>query len=217
MFADISFPISSFQVFSYKVPSELSAKILIGSTVNAPLGKRNVNGIVVNCYSEKKFRGTTKEINSLVNEKPILDEKLWKLINWLSSYYNTPIGLAAKVALPSNLNTTYEPKKQTYVKIGSTNYESNISGEVQKKIYNYLKSKNKLLPISDLKKFSKYPLSICKALRSKGAIEIVKKSIIPDTYTLPLSESNKKIHLTNDQKKSTDKICKSLDLSLIHI
>jgi len=69
MFADISFPISSFQVFSYKIPSELSAKILIGSTVNAPLGKRNVNGIVVNCYSEKKFRGTTKEINSLINEK----------------------------------------------------------------------------------------------------------------------------------------------------
>ena len=120
MFADISFPISSFQVFSYKIPSELSAKILIGSTVNAPLGKRNVNGIVVNCYSEKKFRGTTKEINSLVNEKPILDEKLWKLINWLSSYYNTPIGLAAKVALPSELNTTYEPKKQTYVTVSYT-------------------------------------------------------------------------------------------------
>ena len=79
----------------------------------------------------------------------------WKLIKWLSSYYNTPIGLAAKVALPSELSTTYEPKKQTYVKIGSTNYESNISGEIQKKIYNYLKSKNKLLPISDLKKFSK--------------------------------------------------------------
>ena len=47
MFADISFPISSFQVFSYKIPSELSAKILIGSTVNAPLGKINVNGIGV--------------------------------------------------------------------------------------------------------------------------------------------------------------------------
>ena len=95
MFADVSFPISSFQIFSYKIPSELSDKILIGSTVNAPLGKRNVNGIVVNCYSEKKFQGATKEINSLVDEKPIIDKKLWKLINWLSSYYNTPIGLAA--------------------------------------------------------------------------------------------------------------------------
>ena len=56
MFADVSFPISSFQIFSYKIPSELSDKILIGSTVNAPLGKRNVNGIVVNCYSEKIFK-----------------------------------------------------------------------------------------------------------------------------------------------------------------
>ena len=114
MFADVSFPISSFQIFSYKIPSELSDKILIGSTVNAPLGKRNVNGIVVNCYSEKIFKGATKEINSLLDEKPIIDKKLWKLINWLSSYYNTPIGLAAKVALPSNLSTTYEPKTVSY-------------------------------------------------------------------------------------------------------
>ena len=211
MFADVSFPISSFQIFSYKIPSELSDKILIGSTVNAPLGKRNVNGIVVNCYSEKKFQGATKEINSLLDEKPIIDKKLWKLINWLSSYYNTPIGLAAKVALPSNLSTTYEPKKRTYVKIGSTNYESRISGKIQKKIYKYLKSKNKLSPISDLKELTKYPLSICKALESKGAIEIVKKTIIPDIYSLPVSDSNKKIQLTNDQKNSIDKICQSLD------
>ena len=139
MFADVSFPISSFQIFSYKIPSELSDKILIGSTVNAPLGKRNVNGIVVNCYSEKIFKGATKEINSLLDEKPIIDKKLWKLINWLSSYYNTPIGLAAKVALPSNLSTTYEPKKRTYVKIGSTNYESRISGKIQKKLHKQLK------------------------------------------------------------------------------
>ena len=89
MFADISFPISSFQVFSYKIPSELSAKILIGSTVNAPLGKRNVNGIVVNCYSEKKFRGSTKKINSLGwNPKNNFDESLKKTIKWYISNPN---------------------------------------------------------------------------------------------------------------------------------
>ena len=71
MFADVSFPISSFQIFSYKIPSELSHKILIGSTVNAPLGKRNVNGSVVNCYSEKKFQGTTKELPTNQRNEPM--------------------------------------------------------------------------------------------------------------------------------------------------
>ena len=64
MFADISFPISSFQVFSYKIPSELSAKILIGSTVNAPLGKRNVNGIQnTNNIKNKKINNKNEDEN----------------------------------------------------------------------------------------------------------------------------------------------------------
>ena len=211
MFADISFPISSFQVFSYKIPDFLAKKILIGSTVNAPLGKRNVNGVVVKCYSEKKYQGTIKEINSVIDDKPILDDNLWKLINWLSSYYNTPIGLAAKAALPSELSTAYEPKKQNYIKIDPEFYKQNISGQIQKKIINYLKTKNDFIPISELKIFSSNPLSPSKALESKRAVQIVKNSVIPDIYNLSLSGSTKKINLTKDQKKSIEKICQSLN------
>ena len=211
MFADISFPISSFQVFSYKIPDILATKILIGSTVNAPLGKRNVNGVVVKCYSEKKYQGKIKEINSLVDDKPILDNNLWKLINWLSSYYNTPIGLAAKAALPSELRTTYEPKKENYIKIESEYHKQNISGEIQKKIISYLKTKNDFVPISELKIFSSNPSSPCKALEVKGAVRILKKSVIPDIYNLSLSDSTKRINLTKHQKNSIEKICKSLN------
>ena len=53
MFADISFPISSFQVFSYEIPPSLINDIHVGSIVNAPFSTRNIQGIVVDKYEEK--------------------------------------------------------------------------------------------------------------------------------------------------------------------
>ena len=47
MFADISFPISSYQVFTYKIPSDLKNNLSIGMRVKAPLGSRNIKGIIV--------------------------------------------------------------------------------------------------------------------------------------------------------------------------
>ena len=129
MYADVSFPISSFQVFSYKIPHKLVNSISVGCTVSAPLGRRIVNGIIVSCNSKKNFNGEIKEIESLVDDKPILDDKLWKLITWLSTYYNTPIGLAAKAVLPSNLSTSYEPKKQSFAKISSLKNEKKFKGK----------------------------------------------------------------------------------------
>ena len=47
MFADISFPISSYQVFTYKVPDELINRLSIGMRVKVPLGSRIIKGIIV--------------------------------------------------------------------------------------------------------------------------------------------------------------------------
>ena len=186
MFADVSFPISSFQVFSYKIPDQLVNSISVGSTVNAPLGNRIVSGIIVNCYSKKKFDGKIKELKSLVDGKPVLDDNLWKLISWLSAYYNTPIGLAAKAVIPSQLSTNYEPKKQSFAKVTAFKNETIIKGEIQLKIFNFLKSQDSLVPISELKTFSANPSAVCKSLQSKGLINIIEKSVIPNIYNMSL-------------------------------
>ena len=49
MFADVSFPISSYQVFTYRIPKDLSENVEIGVRVRAPFGtKENAQGVVVN-------------------------------------------------------------------------------------------------------------------------------------------------------------------------
>ena len=211
MYADVSFPISSFQVFSYKIPENLATVASVGSTVNAPLGKRMVSGIIVSCYSENKYTGKIKEITSIEQGKPILDGKLWKLITWLSSYYDTPIGLAAKAVLPSQLSTSYEPKKQNFARALHSQSENNIKGPTQIKVFNFLRSQNALVPLSALKIFSPNPSSICSSLEKKGLIEIIQKPVVPNIYETSFDSEPKKINLTGDQQNAISAICTSLD------
>jgi len=211
MFADVSFPISSFQVFTYKIPKKLIKNVSVGSTINAPLGNRMVSGIIVSCYIERKFSGKIKEITSIEEGKPILDDSLWRLINWLSTYYDTPIGLAAKAVLPSQLSTNYEPKKQSFAKISSLNDEKKIKGEKQLKVYKFLKSQNSPVPFSELKRFSLNPSTICKSLEDKKLIDIIKKPVIPNIYDTSFESTPKTISLTEDQKSAISTICSSLD------
>ena len=214
MYADVSFPISSFQVFSYKVPENLATAASVGSTVNAPLGKRMVSGIIVRCYSESKYTGKIKEITSIEEGKPILDGQLWKLITWLSSYYDTPIGLAAKAVLPSKLSTSYEPKKQNFARVLHSQNEKNIKGSTQIKVFNFLKSQNLAVPFSALKIFSPNPSSICNSLEKKGLIEIIQKPVIPNIYETSLESEPKEINLTSDQQNAISSICNSLDQNI---
>ena len=48
MYVEIAFPISSYKIFTYKVPIKLIDQIRIGIKVKAPFNKRIITGIVVN-------------------------------------------------------------------------------------------------------------------------------------------------------------------------
>ena len=210
MFADISFPISSFQVFSYEIPPSLINDIHVGSIVNAPFSTRNIQGIVVDKYEEKKYVGNIKEIDSLVDGSPVIDKSLWKLTKWMSSYYNTPIGLTAKTVLPSKLITTYTPPSKNFVQLTDKSLSYDIKGSAQKKIYEYLQHHNEPLPVSDLKNLTPSALSACKALQAKGAVKLIKKPVVPNPYNLLMSNQDRKIILTNDQQKAIKQINNSL-------
>ena len=117
MYADIAFPISSFQIFSYKIPSKFQSVLSVGSRVIAPLSGRKRQGIITSFSKEIDYKGQIKSISEVLDEKPVLSSELWSLINWLSDYYVTPKGQVAKVVLPKNLSLGYNPPSRWYVDV----------------------------------------------------------------------------------------------------
>ena len=211
MFADVSFPISSYQTFSYKVPKVLKEQVAIGVRVKVPFGNRKAQGIVVGIQKTTEFKGKISEIESLIDNQPVLNENLWSLIKWLSEYYYTPLGIAAKVVLPANLSTKYKPKNQLFVKAISKENPLFKRAKAQKAVYDYLVSVNELVSVQSLNVLSSNSTSICKKLATKGLVYLEEKPIIPDLTRLAFNPINKKIRLTRHQNKALEKMTNAMD------
>ena len=182
MFAEVSLPISSFQTFTYLVPRTLENSLLVGARVKVPFGKRKVNGIIVSLISESSFNGDLKSIIDTEDTIPALSNDLWKLVNWISHYYVTPIALAYNTVLPFTLLNNYSPRQTWFVKhifdsdINDKDNFKKLSSK-QNLIFNSIKNAwPKYLKVSTFKKISSNPILICKALEKKGLVYLTKRS-----------------------------------------
>ena len=153
MFAEVAFPISSYVQFTYQIPDELKKQIHVGSRVKAPLGKRNVIGIVVTKSKRSVFKGAHKPILELVDPEPVMDKSLWTLAQWMSDYYFTPLGQVAKTILPSTLSAKYSPPTTSIVsfKHFGDSFESlKKRAPAQRKILEYLSRQEGAIAVSSL-------------------------------------------------------------------
>ncbi len=89
-------------LFDY-LPSTKEQIINIGSRVTVPFGKRKeVIGIVLEISKHSELGiDKLKRVTNIIDNQPILDSNLLKLINWSSRYYHHPIGEVVFSALPA--------------------------------------------------------------------------------------------------------------------
>jgi len=214
MYADIAFPFSSFQTFTYKIPKDFDSPIKVGMRVKAPLGRRILQGIVVALRQQTDFKGKVRTINSLVDEHPVLDEKLWELIKWVSKYYFTPLGQAAKAALPQNLTANYIPPARLMVK--STNHKFDLEqlrrrAPVQAHIMEYLKNESNFINMDNLKQITKTPSSVCKKLQEKNLVDLKQKILLPDVTGFTFKAIAKDIKFSKQQQQAINSINKIIN------
>lgn len=96
--------------FTYHVPEELVAKIGIGFRVIVPFGnKRFVTGIVESLSSVKPTDvAAIKDIDSILDDNPIVVHPQLKLWHWISDYYMCAPGDVMKAAMPGGLKVESE-------------------------------------------------------------------------------------------------------------
>jgi len=213
MFVDVAFPISQYQVFTYAVSKQYHNIVDIGVRVRAPIGKRMVSGVIVNISSSTKFKGKIKSISEIVDDVPIFDEHLWKLIQWISTYYLTPIGKAASV-IPAKLSDKYKPQEKWYVQIdkGAKISEDLISkAPSQFKVLKELGKFKKPAPITSFNQIAASPITICKALEEKGYVKLSKKIVVPDDNDFTFEPIPKEIFFSEKQNEIFTNIQKHLD------
>jgi primosomal protein N' (replication factor Y) (superfamily II helicase) len=98
-FCDVALPVPVDMVFTYRVPAE--ATPVVGGRVLVPFRQQRMTGIAVELH-DRKPSVATKNILSVLDVSPVLDEQLLRLGRWIADYYLAPIGEVFRTMLPLN-------------------------------------------------------------------------------------------------------------------
>jgi primosomal protein N' (replication factor Y) len=96
-FCDVAVPVPLDMVFTYRVPAE--ATPVVGGRVLVPFRQQRMTGIVVELH-DRKPSVTTKNILTVLDPAPVLDELLLHLGRWIADYYLAPLGEVFRTMLP---------------------------------------------------------------------------------------------------------------------
>lgn len=201
MFVDVAFPISQYQVFTYVVKKQHEDKIDIGIRVQAPIGRQKREGVIVSISQKTDFKGNVKAITEIIDSAPIFDKDLWKLIQWISKYYVSPIGKTATV-IPKNLSTDYKAPEFWFVRRISKQIEDTLERRApsQYKALKFIDEHSGEIPIAILDKTVASPITVCKSLHKKGYIQLFKKEKAIGLSDFTFDPIDKHIEFSDDQR-----------------
>ena len=216
MFVEVAFPISSFQTFSYKVPSKFLNDLHVGTRVTAPLGRRKVQGIVTNLSNKSIYKGQMKYITGVIDEVPVISSEIWALVEWMSQYYITPKGQVAKAVLPASLSMRYFPPKYWYVQPNPIVDEEDVSqlkhrAPQQYKLQQIIWDSKHPVRVGSLSDQTSNPLNVCRILEQKGFVDLFQETSLPDVTGFTFAPIKKHVSFNTDQRNAVDKIIPSLN------
>ena len=215
MFAEVAFPIRSFQTFTYSISAQHISSIVVGTRVSVPFRNKIIQGIVVKIKKNNSYSGSIKRIIEPVDKVQVITSPLWELITWVSKYYMTPIGKVANSVVPKSLSSNYKPQLEKYVKvrkkvnIAKVNNLKNTAPK-QYLVFKTISEKNIIHKVSSFKKTVSNPLQICISLKEKGLIKLIEKPKLPDFNQSVFEPIFKDIVFNKDQKSAIGKIISSL-------
>ena len=122
MFADVILPLPLDGTFTYSVPQQWQESVKEGCRVLVPFGRsKQYVGIIARLHDSQPEGYEVKPLLALIDTQPILLPGQYRLWQWISDYYMSPVGEVYKAALPAGLKAEegYKPRTETYIRLTS--------------------------------------------------------------------------------------------------
>jgi primosomal protein N' (replication factor Y) len=214
MFARVTFPISSFQTFTYSVPIEFQKQITKGTCVHTTMGKRKLTGYVVAVEKSASYSGKIKDISGIHEAELNLPKELWQTLEWMSKYYITPLGQVLKAAIPHSFMSPYSPKLVKYVSITTEGHEVlqtwTKNAPAQFEFLKALSQVEEPIRVASLSNIITSPHPICNALEKNKWVSTIDQAKIYDPFDIMAPGSPMEIELSKAQQAVYEPIQKSL-------
>ena len=108
LYAEVILPLALPNTYTYAIPEKFAAKIKIGCRVEVGLGKTKRYAGIVKSISPQRPAYTTKPVQNVLDEEPVLYQQQLQLWNWISNYYMCSEGEVMAAALPAHFKLSSE-------------------------------------------------------------------------------------------------------------
>lgn len=178
------------KTFTYKINKEQLPLLKVGMRVVVPFGKQTLEGFVLKIYENKdvSLESKLKEIISIVDTYPILNEELLTLGKYISKTTLCSLMTSYQAMLPKALKAKKKvnmtPKYDTYICINYGMYNNDIK---------FNASQEKILEL--LKENKKVKKEVLNKISVSSVNTLLKKNIL-----LEEKEENYRYNLINEEK-----------------
>ena len=101
-FLDVALPLPLKETFTYVITPAEAKVIQPGMRIIVPFGKRKkYTAIAWNIHQIPPKTYAPKQIDSIVDMEAVLQPIQLKFLRWIADYYQSPIGLVLRTAMPS--------------------------------------------------------------------------------------------------------------------
>lgn len=110
-FVDVIIPVALEQLFTYRVPQEMSHLVKPGVRVVVQFGKsRRYSALVKMVHEKPPEHYQAKYVDEVLDEAPVVNPIQFKLWDWMSDYYMCTLGEVMVAALPGSLRLVSETR-----------------------------------------------------------------------------------------------------------
>jgi len=111
LFADVILPLAIPNLLTYEVGETLVPEVAVGKRVIVQLGKQKFySGIIRKLHRIAPTLYELKEIQSILDDQPVVSETQLKFWEWIADYYLCHLGEVMNAALPAALKLQSESK-----------------------------------------------------------------------------------------------------------
>src|SRR5579863_304329 len=96
-FCDVALAVPLDMAFTYRIPQGMQP--VVGGRVLVPFRQQRMSGVVIALH-DRAPKVEAKNIFSVLDASPVLDEQLVKLGTWIADYYLAPLGEVFRSMLP---------------------------------------------------------------------------------------------------------------------
>ncbi|MCH7953187.1 MAG: primosomal protein N', partial [Chloroflexi bacterium] len=160
------------QTFTYRLPDELT--VAVGQAVYVPFGARTLQGIVAEITAEPRYKDT-RDIEAVIDARPLVTPERMSLAGWLSDYYRAPLFDCVSLMLPPG----FKRRPQTLLRLAFWAGDApDDLNDAERAVMDALREREET-ESEDLKRSLKHVRGAARAIAS-----LIRRGLVARTYRL---------------------------------